>query len=716
MNKTNLELFFNPQSIAIIGASQNIATINGRPLHYLTMHGYEGKIYPINPKYKEIRGYPCYPSIKDVPGPVDLALIVVNYKMVHKMLEQCVEKGVKFASVFSSGFAEAGAEGKRMQEEIAGLSRKTGLRLCGPNCQGGVSLHHNTAAAFSAALNIKPFLPGPVGFITQSGALGYSIFNIAQEEGVGFSYVISTGNEVDLNTTDFIDFMLDDENTNMVFTYMEGIRNGDKLAALADKAIEKGKPLAFLKVGRSEVGSRAASSHTAALTGSDAVFDAFARQKGIIRVDDIEEFVDIAKLMDGISQIPQGKGLGVISTSGGGGVICADAAEDHGLEIADLQEKTIDKINKIVPHFGSALNPVDMTAQAINEADGFWNILQAVKDDPGVDAIVVVITNITGEPGIRMAQDVVKMSAETDTPIIVAWTSGPKLMQEQFDILEKAKVPYYRSPVRAIKSLAKLMKYGTAFHKKREEITLASKQQTTDNNEIPPEAAEAIKNAGKALSEHQAKTLLSSFGITTTKETVAGNKEEALAAAENIGYPLAMKIDSPDIMHKTEAKAIKLNIQNKDQMLDAFQTIIDNARKYDPKAQINGVLIQEMVTEGVEVIVGMNRDPQFGPTLMFGLGGIFVEILKDVSFRVAPVDHKEALSMIEEIRGYGVLAGARGRAKADVDALADVLVKVSRMALTMGPQVEELDINPLIVLPEGKGVRVADALIVLREN
>lgn len=712
MNPVDLGLFFNPGSIAVIGASTDIRTINGKPIHYLKRHGYPGRIYPVNPKYAEIAGHPCYPSIKEIPDAVDLAVIAVNFRMVPAMLEQCAEKGVRFATIFSSGFAEAGEEGRQIQEKLVEIAASAGIRICGPNCQGGVDLYHRTSAAFSAALDITPFLPGPVGFVTQSGALGFSIFNLAQESGVGFSYVVSTGNEVDLDCTDYMNFMLDDENTKMVFAYIEGIRDGAKFAALADKALAKRKPLALLKVGRSEAGSRAASSHTAALTGSDEVFDAFFRQKGIIRVEDIEEFVGLARLVEGTTGFPRGKGLGVVSISGGGGVLCADTAEACGLEMVTLRKQTSDIIAENIPPFGSPFNPVDITAQAINTAEGFSNVIQAMLADPGVDALVVVITMIVGEPGMRMAADLARIRAETKKPVVVAWTAGEKLMEAQFDLLRRANVPLYQSPVRAVEALAKLMDYGCAC-RRVEEANLAGREEPPA--EIPEAALELIAGAEGALTERESKELLRAFGISTSAEKLARTLDDAVAAGRRIGYPVAMKIDSPDIPHKTEAKAIRLNVQDESELVEAFQEILDNARQYAPEARINGVLIQEMIPGGVEVIVGVNRDSQFGPVVMFGLGGIFVEILKDVSLRVAPVDQREALSMIEQIRGYGVLAGARGRAKADIEALADTLVKVSRMALAMGPRLSELDINPLIVLPEGQGVRVADALAILQK-
>jgi len=709
----DLKNFFKPASVAIIGASKDISTINGKPLHYLKKHGYAGTIYPVNPKYEEVGGCLCYPSLEDIPGAVDLALIAVNYRLVPAMLEQCVKKGVRFATIFSSGFAEAGEEGRRMQGQLSEFASETGLRICGPNCQGGVDLHSNTAAAFSAALDTTPFKPGSIGFVTQSGALGFSIFNLAQENGIGFSYVISTGNEVDLNCMDYIDFMIDDPNTKTIFLYLEGIRNGRKFVKMAHRALEKGKPLVVLKVGTSEIGSRAAASHTAALTGSDAVFDAFFQQKGIIRVDSIEGFIDFGKIVSSASVMPKGNRLGVVSISGGGGVLCADAAEECGIKMAGLQIETVEKIKKEIPPFGSPLNPVDITAQAINTAEGFSNVIQAMLTDSGVDALVVVITMIVGEPGLRMARDLAGISAGSKKPIIVAWTAGEQLMGEQFEILRKSGVPYYQSPVRAVRALAKLMNYHDSLPEKSAGGRLA--KSSTKNGIIPSLAMKILKKAETVLTEHQSKELLGSFGIASGLEEPAHTEKEALLAAEKIGFPVAMKIDSPDILHKTEAGGICLDVQDGNQLVKEYGNILQNASQYNPDVRINGVLIQEMIPPGVEVIIGVNRDVQFGSVIMFGLGGIFVELLKDVSLRIAPVNEKEAMAMIREIHGFKMLTGVRGGARGDIKALAKTIERVSSLAMALGPRLKELDINPLIVLPDGQGVKVADALVVLQE-
>ena len=705
----DLKYFLSPRSIAIIGASENFASISGKPLHFLIEHGYKGNIFPVNPKYDNLGGLKCYKSILDVPEPVDLALLAVNYNLVLPVLKQCVEKKVKFATIFASGFAESGEEGKLMQKQIAELAKESGMRVCGPNCQGSVSLKDCAIGGFSASLGVKPLKVGPIGYVTQSGALGYSIFSLAQEAGVGFSYVASTGNEVDLHTLDFMEFILEDADTKMLISYLEGIKDGKQFARLADRALELGKPIVALKVGRSEVGQKAASSHTASLTGSDAVCDAFFRQKGIIRAHDIEDMIDIAALMQQIPALPQGKGIGLITTSGGGGILMADEASDLKLDIPELDPKTRDTIMEVIPSYGSALNPVDVTAQVINKADDFMKVLQVIVAYPQIDALVLVITQITGEQGRQMAEDIVKISKQTQKPITVAWTTGDSLVADNLKILSEGGIQYYKSPVRAVRAMGALMKYSVF----RKEVLSRDKieMKKSIDEKIHKSAISFLADKEHNLTEHESKKLLALYNIPVTKEEIAFSKEHAANIAENIGYPVALKISSHDILHKTEAGGLKLNIKDEGELLVAYNEVLKNARSYNPKAQINGVLVQEMVSGGTEVIVGVNNNPQFGPTVMFGLGGIFVEILKDVSLRVAPLSYQDAMEMLKEIKGFEILAGARGRAKADIHAIADVLVKVSRMALDLEDQISELDINPLLVMPEGKGVCVADALV-----
>lgn len=710
-----MEAFFNPRSIAIIGASKDFTSISGKPIKYLLSHGYEGKIFPVNPKYKEIGSLQCYPSVLDIPEPVDMALVAINYKRVLPVLEQCHEKGIKFAIIFSSGFAEAGEEGKRLQEEITALARRTGMRVLGPNCQGLVNLQKNITACFSASLENKPLVPGRTGFVTQSGALGYSIFNMAQEMGVGFSFIVSTGNEVDIHSLELLEYMVEHPDTDLLVAYLEGIKDGKLFRKVAGRALELGKPIVSLKVGRSEVGQKAASSHTASLTGSDKVVDAFFKQNGIIRVDDIQDITDIAGLFSKIPT-PIGKGLGIVTTSGGAGILAADTAVELGLEVPELTEETRMKISKVIPDYGSAMNPVDVTAQVINDPEGFMNVLDAMLDSPDIDALVIVVTMIYGGAGERLARDIVDVYKRAQKPIALCWTAGDRLMENCFAILRKGEVPYFKSPVRCVKALGALMRYGAFRRSWLESKDALAQVGAAVEAEAAPAVREFLTACDSRLTEHQGKELLSRYGIPVTAEKVAATEEQAVAIASEIGYPVAVKVDSPDILHKTEAGALKLFIKNEEELKAAFHEVLTNARSYNPGARINGALIQEMVQGGTEVIVGINNDPQFGPVVIFGLGGIFVEILKDVSMRVAPFSYEEALAMIREIRGYGVLAGARGQSRKDIASLADVLVKVSRMAVELEDEIRELDINPLLVLPEGQGVKVADALVIRKEG
>jgi len=469
----DIKAFFSPRSIAIFGASSNLNSISGKPLRYLRQHGYEGKIYPINPKYEEIAGIKCYPDLVGLPEIPDLLLVAVSYKRIFNVLEQCTAKSVKNIIVFSSGFAEAGGEGKKLQEKAVGICRNSGIRLLGPNCQGVLNLHENVTAAFSGSLENKPLLAGGTGFVTQSGALGFSIFNLAQEAGVGFSKVVSTGNEADLHSLDFMEYMVEDANTKSLVAYLESVKDGDKFFRIADRALVLGKPIVVLKVGRSAIGQKASASHTGSLTGSDAVFNAFVKQKGLIRVDDIADVIDLAGLIEK-TELPEGKGLGIVTTSGGAGILVADRACDLGLEICELPEQACRHISKFIPPFGSDINPVDVTAQVINDPDGFSNVLNAMLSVPGIHGLVIVVTMITGPAGEKMAQDIVMQTKKTDKPIVVAWTGGEKLMGKALQILRDGGVALFKSPVRAVDALGALMKYQV-FRKK----CLAEKQRSS---------------------------------------------------------------------------------------------------------------------------------------------------------------------------------------------------------------------------------------------
>ena len=709
-----LDTFFRPESIAIIGASIDVNSINGRPLKFLMDMGYGGRVYPINPKYESILGAKCYPDISALPEVPDMALIAVNARVATRVLADCKAAGVRHAIVFSSGFAEAGAT--EVQKELDRVLAQGGTRVLGPNCQGMVNLFDKVPATFSAAVAGKKLISGPAAFLSQSGALGFSTFDMGQSRDVGFGYVVTTGNQCDIEVTELAEHILRDDRINVVICYVEGVRSAENLRRAARTAREVGKPLCVLKVGKSSAGEKAAKSHTASLTGSARVFDAFARQENLVLLDDIEDVLNAAAVF-GPGKRPLGNRMGIITSSGGAGILMADRCEELGLSVPELPSPTQAVIRKYIPPFGSARNPVDLTAQVVNEASQFRACLDAMVESSDIDVVVVMMTMIVGQPGAQVAADVIDVSRLTTKPIVVCWTigseSGPMLKT-----LAGAGVPTYTSPAACARSVALMVR-----HAERSERLAAAVTTSGDLVRESPGArgraesllADAAKTR-KPLTEHEAKSVLKAYGINVTNEQVAMSEEEARRLAGEIGFPVALKVSSPDIPHKTEAGAVRLGVNSEEEVVSAYREIVDNARKHSPHAHIDGVLVQEMISGGAEAIIGTSVDPQFGPMVMFGLGGIFVEVLKDVSFRVAPVPYEEALDMIKETKAYSVLLGARGRPRADIEALADLIVKVSRLAASMPAAVGELDLNPVMVLPEGKGVKVVDALMIVREE
>jgi len=707
-NRAMLESLFRPRSVAIIGASQNLQSISGRPIRYLREHGFQGSIYPINPKYDSIAGEPCYPSIKEVPEEVDVAMVAVNYKMVPQVLEECAAKGVKHAILFTAGFAEAGEEGEKMQEQVMELARRSNMRILGPNCQGVVDLYSGNASSFSASLEIKPLLKGSVGYVTQSGALGYSIFNLAQEMGVGFSGIASTGNEADLNSLDFIEYYLEDEHTKVILAYLEEVENGKRFQELAHRALQKGKPIICLKVGSSDVGQKAAASHTASMVSSDTSYEAVFKQKGVIRVGGVKEMIHMALLVERINNMPDGTNLAIVTTSGGAGILLADEASRLKLEVPELDQATQENIGQYIPDFGSTLNPVDVTAQVINEAEGFQKVLTSLTEYPHIDAIIIVISMIYGESGKMMAEDVVKAFHQVDKPIVVTWPAGDQLMWDNLKILEEGNVPWYKFPEEGINALGKLMQYRSFCLKYQSETGVQSVK-PPDREKLAPLLA---KDEDNTISEYYSKKLLSLSDIPVNRCELASSSQEAVKQAQDIGLPVVLKVDSPKISHKSDVGGVKLNLSSAAEVEKGYEEIMRNLQKQSLDSLINGIMVQEMVKGGTETIVGVKNEPKFGPLVMFGLGGIYVEVLKDVAFRFAPLSPREAQEMVEEIRAYKVLQGVRGEEPRDIKALIDALVKISHFAYEFENEVGQLDINPLVVLPEGQGVKALDALVI----
>lgn len=699
---------FQPESLAIIGASSNPLKPSGQPLVALTQCGFKGRIYPVNPKYQTLLNLPCYPALRDIPDQVDLAIIAVPAKMTMDALHECVEKGVKGVIIFTSGFAEVGPEGAKIQQEMTRLARETGMRICGPNCMGIFSARNALMANFAVTeLPDRVLVPDLLGFISQSGGFGSAIYQMIKEKGFGFSHFVSTGNEADLEFSHYMGFMASDSCTRVIGGYLEGVKDGQKFLQAADMALANNKPVLLIKAGRSPAAARAAASHTGALVGSDKVYSAVFKQKGIIRVESLEEYQIMLGLL-AANKVPRGKRVAILATSGGSGVALVDKCYQYGLEIAELSKETRSGLDRILPDFASSANPVDITSAIMTQPGLLQQCAEIVVNDPGVDILIAAYWALHGDR--NNLEQMVRVSGNTGKPVFnIVW--GPEdPAREALRFLNEHLVPAAREVDFAIRSLAALADYNEYIRTRK-----GAKQAAPP---VPPGAREQAGKIllnlapGTKLTEYEAKQVLRAYGIPTTREILATTPEEAVDAANSIGYPVVMKIISPGILHKTEAGGVILNVASEEEVKENFRKIINNARNYNEKAVIEGVLVQEMLPGGTEMIVGVSKDPVFGPTVMAGLGGIFVEALEDVSVRVVPVSPLDAREMLDELKGKKVLEGLRGNPPADKEALIGLIQRVSRLAEDF-PQIAELDINPLLLYPEGRGACAADALIII---
>jgi acetate---CoA ligase (ADP-forming) len=709
LSPSGIEYFFNPKSIAIVGASANLAKLSGRPIDALLQKKFAGEIYPINPRYEEVAGLRCYPSVGAVPGTIDLAIISVPIEGTLDALRQCADKGVKAAVVFTSGFAETGDAGSALQARIADIARKSSMRVLGPNCLGLIYYPNTVMASFSDIMFVDGEYQGSLGFITQSGAYGEKTFMLTAHEGVGFSAFISVGNEADLQFSDFIAHLIDDESTRLFGVYLEGAKDGLKFRRAAEAALAAGKPVLIKKVGKTRAGTRAAQSHTGSLAGNDRIYDAFFRQTGIIRIDELRDLTYFA-LAHQSGRMPQGKNAAILTDSGGPGVELADRCEEFGLNVPELSRSTRVKIQAAIPAYGSARNPIDMTAAIMTDQELYGKCLRAIFADENIDIVFA--------PGVFMSYVSPKLLDETleiyhasSKPMVLCpvWADASPQSQAMVARVRKEGIPMIPEASDAARAMAAMVWYAG----KRRTFVAG----TGRRPRMPAGArkkAKTILQKPEAFTEYESKQVLAACGIPVTREEPAASAKEAVAVARRIGYPVALKVLSPDIRHKTEADGIRLGLRTDKAVRDAFAEIMQNAKAYAPGAAVSGVLVQEMLGEGVEVIVGVTRDPVFGPCVMFGLGGVFVEVLQDVSFRVAPLSANDAEEMIREVKGARMLAGVRGKPASDRKALIDVILRVSELAVDFSDQIEELDINPLIVFP--KGARVADALMVKKDH
>ena len=695
-----LRPFFSPESVAIVGASSDPTKIGGRPIHNMKIAGYKGRILPVNPNYPEIQGLPATKSVLDIDGTVDMAIVVVPQPLVRQSVEQLARKGVRAAIILSSGFAEISEEGARDQQAVAEIAAKAGMRILGPNCMGTMNAYNGLVATFSSGIIDKGPEPGSISIASQSGAFGAHCFLLARERGYGLNLWATTGNQSDVEFSECIAYMAQDPNTRVVLGYMEGVQDAAKLIEALEIARDNKKPVVLMKVGRSEVGSHAAASHTASLTGSDAVFDTVLRQYDVHRAHSIDELFSVAYGAS-FGKFPTSKNLGIISVSGGVGVIMADAANDAGLDLPPLPDETQRRLKERVP-FAGTRNPLDVTAQLINDPAMMQPMFEALLGEGGYASAVCFLTSVGLNPVMmqKLHPSLEAVSKKfADRLIVASIMTRPDTRKE----LEALGYLVYEDPTRGIEAIAALTRYGQAFSR-------------TEPKQPPPTLPSGSQPLarGTAPNEVEAKKMLAAAGVPVVDERIVASRAAAADAARAIGFPVVMKIVSPDIQHKSEIGGVLLNVGDTAAAEEGFETLMQRGRERAPGAKLEGVLVAPMIKGGIETILGVSRDPVFGPVVMFGLGGIFVEVLKDVSFRLAPFGVEEAHGMIREIKAYKILEGARGQPPADVDALADALARLSVYAAANADTLESIDVNPFIVKPAGQGAVAVDALIVPR--
>jgi acetyl coenzyme A synthetase (ADP forming)-like protein len=694
-----LEAFFHPSSIAVIGASRDPEKLGYAVLSNLVEGGFKGALYPVNPKAGEILGLEAYSSVLSVSGPIDLAVIVIPYKFVPAVLDECGQKGVPAAVVISAGFREAGREGLERERELIEIARRHSIRLIGPNCLGVIDTHTPLNATFAAGMPPG----GPIAFMSQSGALGTAVLDLAMAGRIGFSRFVSLGNKADVNEVDLLQAWVDDPESRVILIYVEGLPDGQKFLEVARQVTQK-KPVVAIKSGITSAGSRAVSSHTGSLAGSEAAYRAAFRQAGVIRADSMSLLFDYSRAF-AYQSLPAGDRIAIVTNAGGPGILATDALERSGLQLARFKPETIEELMAGLPGAASAANPVDVLGDAL--ADRYEHGIELVLGDPAVDGLIVIVTPQAMTQIEDTAHAVGRMAAGSEKPVLGCFM-GEARIDAGVQVLRQYGVPNYAFPEQAAAALAAMVAYREAR---------ARPIYAPAHFDVDAEAARSVFDRARAegrvsIGESEARAILEAYGFPVPPSRLVKTAEEAVEAAEEMGYPIVLKIASPDILHKTDVGGVRLNLNSPTDVRDAFDLIVYRATRYVPGARVWGCLAQKMMPPGREVLIGMSRDPQFGPLVAFGLGGVYVEALKDVVFRIAPFSREEAAQMIREIRSYPLLEGVRGEPPADHEAMVDALCRVGQL-VTDFPEIVELDVNPLMVFEEGRGAVALDMRLVL---
>ncbi len=698
-----LDPILSPRSIAVIGASRSPATMGHQILSNLLRYGFTGTIYPVNPNAPAIHSIKAWPSVSAIPDPVDMAVICVPKLLVAAVAEECGQKGVRGLVVISAGFREVGGDGVARERELLEICRRYGMRLVGPNCMGVLNADPAVSMNATFAPSMPPF--GRAAFVSQSGAMGLSVLDYAQEYGIGIAQFVSMGNKPDVSGNDLLLHWEDDPAIAVILMYVENFGDPRRFLEIASR-VTRQKPIIIVKSGRSRVGARAASSHTGALAASDVAVEALLAQAGVLRAASVEELFDLAMAFNGQS-LPRGRRVAVVTNSGGPGILAADALEANGMVVAELAPATVARLKPLLPEEASLRNPLDMVASAT--PSGYRAALAALLDDPGIDVVMPIFVPPLGVRQADVAEAIVAAKAGgPDKPLLAVLMGRQGLPQGRAE-LHQVDIPAYIFPESAARALAAMCRY----REWRERPVPAEEILAVDQPRGAAILARARADGRTRLDELEALELLQCYGIATAGAVLARSAEAVVAAAEQMGYPVVMKIVAPAIIHKTDVGGVQVGIGNAAEARSAYAEIMAGARRAYPEAAITGILVQQMVQGGRELIVGMSRDPSVGPMLMFGLGGTLVEVLADVVFRLAPIHRQDATEMVHGIRGFRLLTGVRGAPPADLRALEDVLLRASRLA-TDFPDVSELDLNPVLALADG--ARVVDARVMLASH
>ncbi len=696
------KVFFSPDSVAVIGASRREESVGQWVVKNLLNCGYPGKIFPVNPSVGDILGLKCYPNVLNIGDDVDLGIVAVPAEIVLKVAEEAGKKGLKGLIVISSGFKETGLEGLERENELSKICKKYRMRLLGPNCLGLINTFTPLNASFAPQMPKK----GGIAFASQSGALCTAILDWAAKEGIGFSNLISLGNMADMGETDFMELLTEDPATKVILIYVEAIREGPKFLKISPKVSSK-KPVVILKSGVSDAGVRAAASHTGSIAGSSAAYDAVFKKCGVLRAGSIEELFNLGIAFSS-QPAPQGKNVAIITNAGGPSIVAADSCSQHGLKMAWLSPRTVDSLRKGLPKDASWINPVDVLGDAL--ADRYKFALKAIMSDDFVDSVIVMLTPQAMTQPLETAKHIVILNSTFPNKPIFAVFMGGERIEKAIKVLKEAGIPVYSQPEKAVLTLAGIVQYGDLLNLRRIEEDFPTFK--VDRETVRRSLDRANKERRTSLLSVEALQLVRAYGIPAPPSELAQNVRQAVDAARRIGYPLAMKVVSPQILHKTDIGGVKLNLNSEREVIIAFNEIMRNADLFMPEARIFGVEVQKMVSAGREVIVGMNRDVQFGPLLMFGLGGIYVDILRDVSFRLAPISMQDVFEMIGETKSYALLRGVRGEPSSDINSIVDTILRISQLSMDF-EEISEIDINPLFVYERNNGVLALDVKVIL---